>query len=429
MTPLEKLKAKLARAAEIKATAETEKREYTEAEVTELETLAADCDKLHSQIELDKKLSGMAAELDAPSGRQTAPEKPAGNQGAQAKGPESEDTRGFIDLADFAKTVHAAHTGNGIDPRLYAAGGDGGMSTNGNNGEGFMVPPTFSGKIFELALEDDSDLLGLVDQEPTLSNRVEMPTDESTPWAAGGIEARWRSEKSKMDSSNIDTGALGVDLHSLFAFTHLTEELLEDAPRLAARLSVKAPAAVRWKLNEAIRYGTGVGQPLGYMNSKALVTVAKESGQTMKLVAENVANMVSRLLPSSFNRAHWEINPELLSALMMLKIGDMPIWTPPSTGFNNAPGGFLLGRPIRFTEHARALGTVGDIQLIDPYGYYMPVKQGGLKFAQSMHLKFDTNEQALRWTFRAGGQTKLSKPVAPNHGSATKSHFVTLGAR
>ena len=83
------------------------------------------------------------------------------------------------------------------------------------------------------------------------------------------------------------------------------------------------------------------------MNSKALVTVAKESGQTMKLVAENVANMVSRLLPSSFNRAHWEINPELLSALMMLKIGDMPIWTPPSTGFNNAPGGFLLGRPIR----------------------------------------------------------------------------------
>ena len=78
-----------------------------------------------------------------------------------------------------------------------------------------------------------------------------MPNRRIYPWAAGGIEARWRSEKSKMDSSNIDTGALGVDLHSLFAFTHLTEELLEDAPRLAARLSVKAPAAVRWKLKRS----------------------------------------------------------------------------------------------------------------------------------------------------------------------------------
>ena len=141
MTLLEKLRAKLARAAEIKAAAETEKREFTEAEVTELETLAADCDKLHSQIELDKKLSGMAAELDAPSGRQTAPEKPAGNQGAQAKGPESEDTRGFIDLADFAKTVHAAHTGNGIDPPLIRCRWRWWhVYRNGNNGEGFMVP-------------------------------------------------------------------------------------------------------------------------------------------------------------------------------------------------------------------------------------------------------------------------------------------------
>jgi HK97 family phage major capsid protein len=91
--------------------------------------------------------------------------------------------------------------------------------------------------------------------------------------------------------------------------------------------------------------------------------------------------------------------------------------------------GTLLGRPVVFSEHAEQLGTVGDLSLIDPLGYYSANKKSGTTFAQSMHLYFDYDMQAFRWTVRFGGQPLLSAAITRAKSSNTKSHFVTLGAR
>ena len=50
-----------------------------------------------------------------------------------------------------------------------------------------------------------------------------------------------------------------------------------------------------FKIDDAILRGTGAGQPLGILKSGALVTVAKESGQTDKITVENLVKMWSRL--------------------------------------------------------------------------------------------------------------------------------------
>jgi len=110
-------------------------------------------------------------------------------------------------------------------------------------------------------------------------------------------------------------------------------------------------------------------------------------------------------------------------------LGQQPIWTPPATGFQNAPGGFLFGRPVRFSEHCKTLGDKGDIQLLDLKGYYGVRKEGGTRYATSLHLYFDYGLQAFRWILRFGGQPHLSAPVAPANGANTKSHFVSLDER
>src|SRR5690606_26490522 len=116
-----------------------------------------------------------------------------------------------------------------------------------------------------------------------------------------------------------------------------------------------------------IMWGNGVGQPLGYMNSGALVEVAKESTQSAgTVVAENVANMYARMLGDGISRAVWFVNSDVLPQLFTMTLGNQPIWTPPATGFANAPGGFLFGRPIVPTEHCETVGTKGDIQFVDP---------------------------------------------------------------
>lgn len=340
---------------------------------------------------------------------------------------------GFQSLAEFASAVHGAHPqtpGGAVDDRLASMyQGAAGSYREGGSNDGYMVPPEFRDRIWELIFAGDS-LLSEIDAEPTNSNQVNDLTDETTPWGTTGVTAYWRAEATKMNATRGDVSPRSVILHELYAFVRASDELLEDAPRLNNRLENKAAEAINWKIDSAIVEGNGVGQPLGYMTSNALVTVAKEAGQAADtLVAANVAKMYARLLPHGVSRSQWRINSDVLPQLMTMTLGDQPIWTPPRDGFVNAPGGFLFGRPVKLSEHCATLGDGGDIQLIDPKGYYGLRKNAGIKFASSIHLYFDYGEQAFRWTVRLGGQPHLSKPVAPNKGVATKSHFVTLAER
>lgn len=347
-------------------------------------------------------------------------------------------TGGFANLADFARTVQLAgrndpRSGDAI-AKLREAGQLMAAPTNfhneGGSSDGYMVPPQFREEVYSLMLDDQTAILNAVDSEPTSGNQVTMLRDETTPWGSAGVQASWEAEGAQLSPSRLSTETSDVKLHKLNAFVLATDEILEDAPRLNARLTTQAARAINWKASEAIVNGTGAGQPLGWTRSPAVVTVAKEGSQAADtVVAANVAKMYSRMMPSSLARAVWYINSDVWPQLMTMTLGDQPIWTPPSTGLVGAPGGLLFGRPIIPTEHAATLGDVNDIQFVDPMGYYSPRKAGGIRFADSMHLYFDYGIQAFRWTFRLGGQPYLSAPVAPAKGSATKSHFVVLAAR
>jgi HK97 family phage major capsid protein len=295
--------------------------------------------------------------------------------------------------------------------------------------EGYMVPPDFSAAVFALMFEQPS-LASMVDREPTNSNMVEKPADESTPWGATGVQAAWRSEGVQMVETKLSTEDRIVRLNELYAFVTATDELLQDAPRLNNRLTVNAAAALLWKMNEGIVNGTGVGQPLGYMAAGSLVSVAKESGQAADtIVAANILKMYSRMLQTGIGRTIWLANSDILSQLGTISIGNQPVFVPQNQGLVSAPSGTLMGRPLLFTEHNETLGDKGDIHFIDPMGYYSPTKAGGVQFATSMHLFFDYGMSAFRWMLRFGGQPHLQAAVSPAKGSSTKSHFVTLDAR
>jgi len=343
--------------------------------------------------------------------------------------PNPATTGGFKGIDEFAVAVrNATRAGGGYrDDRLMAAPTNvhqGGAAS----GEGFEVPVQFRNEIFQVVTAMD-EFGPLVDEEPTSAREVKVNADESTPWGATGVQARWRNEASQMTPSKLATTQRSVPVHDLYALVLATEELLEDAPRLAARITQKAGEAIAWKKNDAMVYGTGVGQPMGWMTSTALVTVAKESGQAADTITSaNVIKMFSRLLNVPGSAPFWLANSDCLPQLMTMTVGDKPIWMPPN-GLQDAPGGFLLGRPIKLTEHAKTVGDLGDLQLVSPKGYYALRREAGPKFAQSMHLYFDYAIEAFRWTFRFGGQPHLSAPVTPANGSNTKSHFVALAAR
>lgn len=405
------------------------KEQRSDAEDQKLASLNAELDTLETKAEeLRKDVDALEQQSRRASLFQGGVSRPA--MSTMVSYPQVDPRGGFRSLAEFANAVRTHAVAHEMDPRLQAALPANSHTSSGASGEGHMIPMEFRQEIWSMVFSA-GDFIEAVNPEPTASNRVGIIKDESTPWGASGVQAYWAAEAAQMSASKIATKGAQIDLHKLYAFVIATDELLQDGPLLASRLTRSAASAIRYVASEAIMNGNGVGKPLGFMNSGALVTVAKETSQVADtIVATNIAKMFSRLLPQNLANAMWAANSDTLPQLMTLTIGNQPIWTPPNAGFANAPGGFLLGRPIMFSEHCSTLGDLGDLVLVDPSGYAAATKDGGgIDFASSIHLYFDHGAQAFRWTFRIGGQPYLSAPVSPAKGTSTKSHFVALAER
>lgn len=356
----------------------------------------------------------------------------------QPRGTFTRDNGGFRDISEYAHAVRRAASGAGMDQRLQNA-----LSTYGSEGVGadggFAVPPEFRRDIQVLVMGEES-LFARTDNMPTDSNVVTVPTDETTAWGTTGVRAYWGAEAVTMTQSKLALKEHTTRLHKLHALVPLTEELMEDAPLSAALMTRKAGEQMQFKLTDAIINGTGVGQPLGIANAPCVVTVSKESSQVADTIhAKNVAKMYARMPGSVRSRAVWLVNQDVEPQMMELgfqvgpadsgtKTGGSLVYVPPG-GLSGAPYGTLFGRPIITTEACGAIGDLNDIIFAFLGGYFMPYKQGGVKNSVSMHLWFDQDVTAFKWTMRVGGQPWLQSAISRKNGSNTLSHFINLEAR
>ena len=157
------------------------------------------------------------------------------------------------------------------------------------------------------------------------------------------------------------------------------------------------------------------------------MSIAKESGQAADtIVAEQCAEGMYARMIFQGGRPFWVGNQEVITQLPLMTIGDQPVWLPP-TGLIAAPdGGILFGRGLFLSDHAEALGDQGDLIFLNPAGYHAVRRTTAPEFASSLHLFFDYNMEAFRWTFEIGGQPMLSSPISPAKGSSTRSHVVVM---
>lgn len=426
-----------AKEAEIKAMLEGDEDSggtMTATALEEVEAAQEELDRMRQTLRVRERFAQHETEMSESTGRNAPVEEP----GSLAPGDvvvgadRSAETGGFRDLAEVANAVLQAHpqVGGTVDDRLVVRGTPGAahLEAIGEDG-GFLVPAAFRNEIWDKVWSDNG-LLGRFNFEPTNSNVVMVTKDETTPWGSTGITAAWAAEKAQLTADKMTLKQNQLSLHKLFCFLLASDELLSDAPRLANRLAAGAARAIRWKLMDSIIYGTGAGQPYGYFASPALATVTKESGQSADtIVAANVLKMLASLIISDDSMPIWIANNDTLPQLGTMTVGDQPAFIPNNQGITGGLAGFLLGYPIFWSQHAKTLGDKGDIQLVDPMGYYAAQKTGGIRAASSMHLYFDYDLTAFRWTIRVAGQPFLSSTITPNNGSLSRSHFVVLEAR
>lgn len=435
------------------AAADAEKRDLTDEELAKIEANKVEFRRVGKQIEARLEFQAQQDAMAKPQGRVTdhddlpgadddepAP-KPQARKAEQPQAQPRERARvigdrsrlsgshGFRSFGEFVHHVkNAAVRGGELDGRLKAAA----ASTYGNEGSGtdggFAVPPDFRTQIMEKAFGEDS-LISRTDMMNVSGNSLTFPTDMTTPWSASGIQAYWEAEAAAITQSKPALQEVNLRLHKLAALVPVTEELLEDTAALGAYVGRKAAEKIDYKMSTAIAYGNGVGQPLGFMNSSALVTQAKVGSQSADtIVAGNITGMYGRMPMECRRTAVWLIHPDAEQQLPLMTIGDQPVYMPPG-GLTQAPYGTLLGRPVIPHNVCQTVGDLGDIMFVDLQSYVTAVKTGGIRAQTSIHLWFDQDLVAFKFTMRVAGQPWWSETTAAANGSFEMSPFVTLAAR
>lgn len=386
-----------------------------------------DIDKYEEEIRAWDDSIGRAEKLLAIEPEDRSTEKP------EVKPTPAKDTeKRFSSFGEQLMAAYrAAMPGGKVDERLSTRAASGLNETTPSDG-GFLVQQDFVTELLKRTYETGI-LASKVKKIPISTNANGMKINaidedsraNGSRW--GGVQTYWEGEADEITASKPKFRQMELSLKKLTGLCYATDELLQDAAALEAVIRQAFAEEFGFKIDDAILSGSGEGEPLGILNSGAIVTVAKEASQTDTITVENLIKMWNRLWSRSRANAVWYINQELEPYLYTLKIGDKPVYIP-AGGLSEKPYGTLFGRPVVPIEQCSAAGEVGDIILAD-IGQYLLIDKGGIKSASSIHVRFLYDENVFRFIYRVDGKPIWTKPLTPYKGSATVSPFVTLAKR
>ena len=341
----------------------------------------------------------------------------------------------FGDLGEFVNTVwHGAKNRsaeqmakldlvNGYVEKIPDAGG-------------FLVPEEFRQQLLMLELED-SIVLPRATVIPMNSASLTFPTVDATSNVSsvyGGIVVYRTEEAEEFVESQAKFGKVKLDPTKQTALAYTSNEVIRDGGgALTAFLMNAMPKAMAFAADYDYLNASGAGEPLGalHANNPGLIVRAKETGQAADtIVWENVLRMYARMLPTSINRAVWIASPdcffELATMALTVGTGGSAVWIMDAHG---APQLTLLGRPVIMTEKTPSpLGGQGDLSFVD-FGFYLIGRRDAMSIDTSPHVKFTSDQTAIRVIERNDGRPWLTSPITPKNGGDTLSPFVTLGER
>lgn len=298
---------------------------------------------------------------------------------------------------------------------------------------GLLIPEAYRSELLQLSLED-SLIRPRSTVIPMSTLRTYIPSVDETSHVSslfGGVQFYWSEEGAQLTESQASFGRVALDVKKLTGFFKAPNELLADAPAFTTWFDSRVPAGLAWQEDVSFMTGTGVGEPLGFINGPAVASVAAEVGQpSATIVWENITKMYSRMLPSSLGSAVWlasiDTFPQLATMALSVGTGGAPVWL--SNGAAGPPM-TILGRPVYFTEKLPQLGTTGDICFTD-LSYYLIGDRQMAQISASEHYAFQNDQTAFRIIERVDGRPWLQSPLTPHNGSSnTLSPYVQLATR
>jgi HK97 family phage major capsid protein len=296
---------------------------------------------------------------------------------------------------------------------------------------GYIVPPAMYQDIMQVVAED-TFIRPRAFVQPMASATLLFPyldiTTQQSPGVSpffGGVQMSWTAEAQTRTETEPQFKQMELKAWELSGYSVSSNVLLQDSViGLEKFLKVLFGKAIAWFEEYAFLQGNGVGKPQGMLGCGAAVAVTRSGASQVQFA--DVSNMWSKLLPRSWNSAIWTGSPSIIPQLLQLKDGNnRAIFISIDQGITKTPNWSLLGRPFFCTEKVPALGTKGDLMLLDPQFYVIGDRQQ-LEVAASEHVNFLKNQMTWRVVERVDGQPWMEKPVTLQDGNTQVSPFVVL---
>jgi HK97 family phage major capsid protein len=190
--------------------------------------------------------------------------------------------------------------------------------------------------------------------------------------------------------------------------------------------------ACRWVEDYAFTQGTGVGQPLGILNAPCAIKVGRTTASHIRFA--DFSAMLAKLPPGSLNRAMWLVSEgALIDFTQAQDASGRASWLP-NDGIENLadrtgqPLGSVMSCPVYATEKLPALGTLGDLCLIDPAWYIIGDRQEiAIDIARQATLTtWQQNKSVIRVILRSDGQPVFPSSITLQDNATTVSPIVLL---
>ena len=347
----------------------------------------------------------------------------------------AKQTPSFRNLGEQLQAIANFSIGRSApDSRLFELRAATGMNEAVPSQGGFLVQKDFISELLKRTY-DTAAVANKCRRIPVGANAngVNVRTIDETSRATGsrwgGVQVYWEAEADQVTATKAPKfGKFELNLAKILGVAYVTDEMLQDAEQLGSIVTQAFTEEIGFKLSDGVIRGTGAGQMLGVLNSDALLSVPKDSGQTADTVSStNILGMWKACMGRA--NAYWFYNQELEDQLQLLTY---PIGTGGVMAqLFNPSASTIMGRPAVAIEQASGPGDVGDIILMDPSAYWI-IDKGGIQAAESLHVAFLTSESVFRFTYRCNGAPVLKSKITPYKRTSSSfylSPYIAVAAR
>jgi HK97 family phage major capsid protein len=307
---------------------------------------------------------------------------------------------------------------------------------------GFLVPEVLRSQILMLALEQ-SVVRPRAQVIPMDSLRVPLPIIDDTSHASsvyGGVAAYWTAEGATLAATAPTFGRFELEARKLTAYTTIPNELLQDSITPLDRwFDIFFPKAMAYFEDVAFISGTGVGEPQGFLNAPAAISL-EVSGDVNTIAFADIAAMFTRMWPPSLRNAVWLCSPDAFALILQLSLSSNvapPLMLnsfqavgAPAGGSGDGVNYTLMGRPLVVSEKIPSslsgnTATAGALSFVDLSQYLLGDRQS-MQIATSEEYLFASDLVAYRVIERLDGRIWQQTALTPQNGSAQTLSPVVL---